>query len=152
MGSFQRQRHYLNSCIETLILKYRRVSAQEPTKPNCAFYIKKNEQKLRVCKTFLINTLGITERKIRTVIQGKTETGMAPIDNRGKHSNHRKTNPEVLASVRNHINSIPQIESHYVRSDTSREFIDRGLTISEIHRNYSSQRTIANLQAANYDT
>lgn len=152
MGSFQRQRDYLNSCIETLIIKYRRVSAQEPRKPNCAFYITKNEQKVRVCKTFLINTLGITERRIRTVIQGKTETGMAPIDNRGKHSNHRKTDPEVLASVRNHINSIPRIESHYVRSDTSREFIDGGLTISEMHRNYSSQRTTANLQAANYDT
>lgn len=58
----------------------------------------------------------------------------------------------LFESVRNHINSIPQIESHYVRSDTSREFIDGGLTISEMHRNYSSQRTTANLQAANYDT
>lgn len=152
MGSFQRQRDYLNSCIETLILKYRCVSAEEPRKPNCAFYIKKNEQKNRLCKTFLINTLGITERRIRTVIQGKTTTGMAPIDNREKHSNHHKTDPGVLASVRNHINSIPRIESHYVRSDTSREFIDGGLTISEMHRHYSSQRTITNLQAANYDT
>lgn len=114
----------MNSCIETLILKYRRISSQEPRKPNCAFFITKNEKKIRVCKTFLINTLGIAERRIRSVIQGKTGTGMAPIDNRGKHSNHRKNDPEVVASVRNHINSIPRIESHYVRNDPSREFID----------------------------
>jgi len=68
MGSLQQQRDYLNSCIESLIFKYRHVSAQEPRKPNCAFYITKNEQKIRVYKTFMINTLEITERKIGTVV------------------------------------------------------------------------------------
>ena len=152
LGSLQRQRDFLNSCIETLVLKYRRITAREPRKPNSAFYLMKEDQKIRVCKTFLINTLGITERQIRTVIKAKmTGTGMAPVDKRGKHGKHSKTDPEILDSVRSHINSIPRIESHYVRSDTTREFIDGGLSIAEMHRNYSSERSFASLPAANYD-
>lgn len=77
--SLQRQRDFLISCIEPLILKYRRISATKPRKPNCAFYVMNNGKKVRVCKTFLINTLGITERMIRTVIQAKADgAGIAP--------------------------------------------------------------------------
>lgn len=74
------------------------------------------------------------------------------MDKRGKHGNHRKIDPEILASFTSHINSIPPIQSHYVRSDTTREYIDGGLTIAEMHRYYSSERASANLQVANYDT
>lgn len=37
-----------------------------------------------------------------------------------------------------HINSIPRVETHYVRASTSREFIKESLTIAELHRLYSS--------------
>lgn len=151
--SLQRQRDFLISCIEPLILKYRRISAAEPRKPNCAFYVMNNDKKVRVCKTFLINTLGITERTIRTVIQPKVSgTGIAPSDERGKHNNQKKIPEEILNSIRNHINSIPRIESHYIRKDTSREYIDGGLTIAEMHRHYSAERSAANKSVANYDT
>lgn len=147
--SLQRQRDFLISCIEPLILKYRRISAAEPRKPNCAFYVMNNDKKVRVCKTFLINTLGITERTIRTVIQAKVSgTGIAPSDERGKHNNQNKIPEEILNSIRNHINSIPRIESHYIRKDTSREYIDGGLTIAEMHRHYSAERSAANKSVA----
>lgn len=153
LGSLQRQRDFLNSCIQQLNLSYRRVSAQKPRKPNCAFYLMNGDKKVRVCKTFFINTLGISERAIRTVIQGKfADNGFTPTDNRGKHDNRKKIPEEVLKSVRSHINSIPRIESHYLRRDTSREYIDGGLSIAEMHRNYSSNRASLNKMAANYDT
>lgn len=155
MSSLQRQRDYLHSCIEPIQVKYRRISlsVQKPRKPNCGFYITNSEQKIRVCKTFLMNTLAISERAIRTVIIGKmSETGIAPSDGRGKHGHHRKNDPEIMASVRNHIKSIPRIESHYVRRDTTREFIDGGLTASQMHRDYSEDRISANLKPASYDT
>lgn len=152
LGSLQRQRDFLISCVEPLVLKYRRITATEPRKTNCAFYVQNNNEKVRVCKTFLINTLGITERTIRTVIQAKvTGPGIAPVDRRGKHDKHKKIPEEVMNSVRNHINSIPRIESHYVRKETSREFIDGGLTVAEMHRHYTSERS-ADRPVANYDT
>ncbi|KAK5647887.1 hypothetical protein RI129_002779 [Pyrocoelia pectoralis] len=107
MASLQRQRDFLGSCIEPLQLKYRRITSGLPRKPNCAFYFIINGEKTRVCKTLLINTLGITERTIRTVIESRA-------------SGNGITDEEVVQSVRDHINSIPRVESHYLRKDTTR--------------------------------
>ncbi|XP_072387301.1 uncharacterized protein [Diabrotica undecimpunctata] len=153
MASLQRQRDFLGSCIQPLQLKYRRITAGVPRKPNCAFYLIINGEKTRVCKTLLINTLGITERNIRTVIESRASgNGIVLEDKRGKHGKHKKVDEEVIQSVRNHISSIPRVESHYVRKETSREFIDGGLSISELHRNYSSERLSAQKKSATYDT
>lgn len=153
LASLQRQRDFLSSCVEQLQLKYRRISANEPRRPNCSFHIMNNGQRVRVCKKFLINTLGIGERTIRTIIQSKMSgNGIIPEDKRGKHNNRRKIDEEILQSIRDHINSVPRIESHYVRSETHREFIDGGLTIAEMHRHYTIARSSVNKPAANYDT
>lgn len=154
MGLLQRQRDFLTACVEKVALSYRRITAQEPRKPNCAFYLSDNNgSRVRVCKTFLINTLGITERAIRTVIAAKMSgIGInAAEDKRGKHANRNRTDEEILNSVRNHINSIPRVDSHYVRKDTKREFIDGGLTIADMHRHYSAERSAINKQPASYD-
>ncbi|KAJ8937541.1 hypothetical protein NQ314_011800 [Rhamnusium bicolor] len=132
MGSLQRQRDYLSSCVEPLQIKYRRIkvdNTREPRRQNCSFSLLNDGKTIRVCKTFIINTLGITERTIRTVIQAKSSgVGIIPEDRRGKHNNQMKMHQEMLDSIRTHINSIPRIESHYLRAKTTREFIDGGLT------------------------
>lgn len=152
LGCLQRQRDFLGSCVEKLTLKYRRVSSARPRKPNCAFYIHDNGNKIRVCKTFLINTLSISEKVVRTVILSKvSERGIIAGDRRGKHENHKKIDEEMLNSVLDYINSIPRIESHYVRKETSREFIDGGLTIAEMHRNYCEKRSAAKQIPVTYD-
>lgn len=76
---------------------------------------------------------------------------MTPVDNRGKHGKQRKLSDEVLQSVRDHINSIPRVESHYLRSNTNREFIDGSLTVAELHRSYKNLRQAAGKEAVNYD-
>lgn len=77
---------------------------------------------------------------------------MAPVDNRGTHKNRKTTDPEKQLSFESHTDSIPRIESHYLLAKTSREFIDGGLTIAEMHRNYVEQRVQLNKEAASYDT
>ncbi|KAJ8940882.1 hypothetical protein NQ314_010545 [Rhamnusium bicolor] len=72
-------------------------------------------------------------------------------DHRGKHGNHKRIDVEVSKSVFDHINSIPRIESHYVRKDTNREFIDGGLTIAEMHRDYCEKRSASNQPSVTYD-
>lgn len=58
----------------------------------------------------------MAQRTLRTVIEAKSsDCGMAPTDQRGKHGNQPKSDPEVLESVRQHINSVPRVESHYLR-------------------------------------
>ena len=37
------------------------------------------------------------------------------------------------------INAIPRIESHYLRSQTTREYVDGGKTLSDIYRDYKNE-------------
>ncbi|KAJ8944032.1 hypothetical protein NQ314_009564 [Rhamnusium bicolor] len=141
LATLQRQRDFLASCVAPLELKYRRVGSEQPRKPNCAFYLWDNGTKNRVCKTFLINTFGITERTMRTIVQARAiNSGIIPEDKRGRHGNHKKMDEEIIESVKKHIDSIPRVESHYLRQNTTREFIPGELTISEMHRNYTKER------------
>lgn len=152
LASLQRQRDFLGSCIERLELSYRRISAANPRNQNCAFYLQNDGKRVRVCKLFLMNTLGLSERTLRTVIKSKVSgSGIIPEDHRGKHNNHKKTSEEILNSIRIHIDSIPRIESHYVRSATSRQFIDGGLSIAELHRTYKKTREDLKKEPGTYD-
>ncbi|CAG5044462.1 unnamed protein product [Parnassius apollo] len=82
LGSLQRQRDFLSACINIPNIICRRVKnpAKQRT-PNCLFSFMKNGQTPRICNTFLLNTLGIAQRTLRTVIEAKTsESGIAPCD------------------------------------------------------------------------
>ncbi|CAG4992700.1 unnamed protein product [Parnassius apollo] len=121
-------------------------------KENTAYYLLNENKEIRVCKTFLINTLGITQRIIRSVIDGKARNdGFTPPDQRGKHGKQCKLQPEVIQAVKDHIESIPKVESHYLRANTSRQFIDGGLTVAALHRNYSEIQKQQNTPIVNYD-
>ncbi|XP_022831051.1 uncharacterized protein LOC111359686 [Spodoptera litura] len=153
LGTLQRQRDFLNSCLTTLKVPYRRVKegAAKNRNQNCVFNFMVNGAGVRTCNFFFINTLGISERTLRTVIESRnsSSTGVTPEDKRGKHAHHNQVNPEIIQSVRDHINSVPRIESHYTRANTTREFIDGGLTVKELHRNYLSRR--GTMPSASFD-
>lgn len=153
LASLQRQRDYLASCIEPLQLKYRRIFTSEtPRRQNCGFYLLFEGNRIRVCKTYMINTFGITERTIRSVIQSRTSgSGITVEDKRGKHGNHSRADLDIINSVKEHINSIPRVESHYQRANTTREFVDGGLCIAEMHRHYAKERVDNGKTAASYD-
>lgn len=88
LSSLQRQRDYLSTCISILQVSVRRVKTDttKQRRPNCCFFFLRDGKVTRICKTFLINTLGITERTLRTVIAAKISgSGIAPADGRGKH-------------------------------------------------------------------
>lgn len=109
----------MGSCIEQLQLRFRRITGGQPWKPNCAFYLVFNGEKIRRCKPFIIQTLGITEGTLRKVIASRASgTEIVDEDTGGKYKKHRKTDKEVL------FDTIPKVESHYVRNDRGREFID----------------------------
>ncbi|XP_022818610.1 uncharacterized protein LOC111351076 isoform X1 [Spodoptera litura] len=157
LSSLQRQRDFLNSAITVLQLAQRRLktNVEKNKRPNTSYSLISSGRSVRVCKLFLLNTLGISERTLRTVVEAKTNidsNGVAPIDKRGRHENHKKTCSEVQESVRIHINSISRIESHYLRANTNREFIDGGLSIADLHRDYKRIRELENKEAATYDS
>jgi hypothetical protein len=154
LGSIERHRDFLSSCVRPLEIASRRIKTNRryPRQGNSAFYLLNDGQSFRVCKTFLISTLGISPRTIRTVIDAKKlNDGIIPEDHRGKHGSHCKLDSELIKAVKDHIESIPKVESHYLRANTTRLFIDGGLTIAELHRNYKEVQKQHNKPDVNYD-
>lgn len=75
----------------------------------------------------------------------------SPADNSRKHNKHCKLSDKLVKSVRDHINSIPRTESHYLRANTTREYIDGSLTKAELRSDYQKIQEAAEKEFANYD-
>lgn len=159
LGSFQRQRDFLASCVKQVEPEFRTIKIRKGgdanrncRKPNTSYFLVNNGSEIRVCKTFLLNTLAISNKPLRTVIENKfASISVIPTDKRGKHGKQSKLDAEIIQSVCDHINSIPRMESHYIRANSSIEYIEGGLTVAELHRNYSQKRISDNKEPANYD-
>ncbi|KAJ8909480.1 hypothetical protein NQ315_015410 [Exocentrus adspersus] len=103
-------------------------------------------KRIRVCRKFFISTLGITTRTLRTVMEKQESNktnGIIKEDFRGKHTNHVSVDISIRKGVKEHIESIPRIESHYCRADTKREFIEEiiQLCVKKKNINSASYRT-----------
>ncbi|KAJ8926473.1 hypothetical protein NQ314_021159 [Rhamnusium bicolor] len=106
---------------------------------------------MNVCKTFFKATLSISDRPIRRVLQKRTHfTNIITADFRGKHGKHFKIDEKVKNGIRDHIKSIPRVPSHYCRAGTSREYIEGGKSLADIHRDYEQKCKDDNEPAANY--
>jgi len=49
---------------------------------------------------------------------------------------HKTISDELKNEVRQHIDSIPRIESHYLQAQTTREYIAGGYSLSSLWRDY----------------
>ncbi|CAG9760237.1 unnamed protein product [Ceutorhynchus assimilis] len=128
LGDIEKQRCFLMANMEQINPKYRYVRDGSYRKPNHAFYFTVGGKKHRVCKLFFRTTLAM----------------------RGKHGKHTRVDEEIKDDVRNHIDSIPRKESHYSREGTSREFIDGGKSLADIHRDYVAISKAKERHYANY--
>lgn len=104
---------------------------------NYAYTFLKNNDKIRVCKRFFIQTLDINNKVIATARKKLTPEGFLKDDLRGKHHDNRKMiDNAIKEGINRHINSIPRIESHYLRAQSTREYIDGGRSITQIFKDY----------------
>lgn len=154
MGDLDNQRQFINNHVTAIKPKYRYIREGSTRKDyNHAFHFEVNREIIRVCKTFFKNTLGISDRPIRTVIsmqKNSTVGGFPTDDKRGIHGKHNKLDTVIIDGIKEHINSIPRIESHYCRASTSREYVEGGLSIAQLHRDYVTKCRTENVAHADY--
>ncbi|XP_030749213.1 uncharacterized protein LOC115877193 [Sitophilus oryzae] len=135
MGDLHRQREFIAASMIKVEPKYRYVREGSNRKANNAFYFEKKGKRVRVCKVFFMNTLDINHRVIRIVVNKKLDlsTSIVSEDLREKHNSHKHIDETLKNGVRQHINSISKIPSHYCRADSSRDYIDGSKTIAQIY-------------------
>ncbi|CAG9827335.1 unnamed protein product [Diabrotica balteata] len=120
--------------------KYKCSNAQHPKALNAAFYLYADNAKIRVRKTFFINTLGITSKMIRTVRYKTNNCNSVEEAGRGKNNSHRRVDDNLKEDIIRFINLIPRIETHYLRASTSREFISGPKSITDLFRDFQEKQ------------
>ena len=98
-----------------------------------------NEQteKVKVCKTFFLNTLGISDKMVTTVHSKLNDIGISMDDRRGKFVNRpNQTSKTAKNYVRQHINSLETVESHYCRRDSKTLYLHHDLNLAKMYRLY----------------
>lgn len=148
------KRHFIANSIEEIKPKYVYKSSNRPRKNNLKIFLNDGKnQKIRVCQKFFLNTLDISLSIIRTV-RDKLFKNDNPVpmldDRRGKHEHHHRVEDSLKDSAREFIRNIPKIESHYVRANTSRVYIDGGRNLSDIYRDYVQSCTEKRERYINY--
>lgn len=96
--------------------------------------------RLRVCKTMFLGTFDISDNQVATA--QKKMVG-SPNDKRGKNP-HRPMpiNVDLKKSVRDHINSLPKMPSHYVRQDSQKEYLVGSIeSVAQLHEMYTQWMT-----------
>lgn len=146
LQNIEKQWSFIASSVEEVGRKDRYIKLDsegkvvEPKRTNNnAFYLYSEKgEKIRVCKLFFKNTLAINNRPITTALGKKNkETNISSMkDNRGCHGHQPKTDENLIKSVKEFINSIPKIESHYIRANSHRLYIDGSKNIADLHHDY----------------
>ncbi|CAH2088121.1 unnamed protein product [Euphydryas editha] len=152
MGDLTRQRDYIAKCIDVIKPKYQYKVHNSNRGPKNSFSFEINNFKHRVCKIFFKNTLAINNRPIATVIAKKNQAGTVEEEKRGKHGKQNKVSSDIIKGIKNHIDSIPRIESHYLRQQTTREYIDGGKNLTDLYTDYQKECLNNGVEAAKIHT
>ena len=94
-----------------------------------------NDARHRICKKFFLKTLDISDNVVRKCIH---HGAAGVVVRKMPHVTPNATKKDKLDEVKAHINRYPRIESHYCRQSTKFEYLETGLSTSEMYRAYSS--------------
>uniref|UniRef100_A0A915LCA7 Uncharacterized protein n=1 Tax=Romanomermis culicivorax TaxID=13658 RepID=A0A915LCA7_ROMCU len=125
LGSDVRQKDFLISHVVQRETKRKTTEASSSRRKfTRVFYLKKNNDKVRVCKTFFMSTLNIGHSPIDTALLHSSNGVYSNPNTQMIRIPHNKTPKEQLEQVRAHIEKIPKMESHYCRRDSKRQYTE----------------------------
>lgn len=105
LADLSKQRSFIS---RQIIPKY--PTAKDSNWRSLKYYFDIESVHVEVCRTFLINTLDISKKIVRTV-NTKMRNGLLDKDFRGKHNKCNMIDEAIKVSVKNHIELFPTIES-----------------------------------------
>ena len=139
LGDYARQKDFILSNVDRFDVQRQRTRGERKrTKTQSVVYsFKKGSEVVRVCKRFFLKTIDISHGPLITALKGRGEAGpFMGEDRRGRHTPANKASGGVIQRVKTHIESFPQIESHYTRSGSRRCYLDQKLSINKMYRLY----------------
>ena len=93
-----------------------------------------------MCKAFFLATLCISNNAVLKAFSDRSDhNAFIGGDKRGHHKPKHKLSAERHQFIINHIESFPVVESHYCRADTSRKYLEPGLSVIKMHELYKEK-------------
>lgn len=137
LGSLEQQKYFILSHSEKCVVKRKRVHDESRRKSTINFYLENNGKKLKVCQKFFLCTLDIGEKFVHYTMQHSTANNTPTPDKRGRHIPSLKTTDADLGKVRNFIESLPLVSSHYCRQSSSRQYLPSEFkSFANLYRQY----------------
>ncbi|CAH1640749.1 unnamed protein product [Spodoptera littoralis] len=92
---------------------------------------------VNVCKTMFLNSLSVSGKIIKTSWDKYDGSIIIEEDKRGRHTNHNQIiKPDTIKSVCDHVRSFAPVESHYIRKNSTKLYLDGSLNISKMFKLY----------------
>ena len=115
-GDFNIQASFIQNHSEHRDIKRRCTQNEDAHRSGSwTYHVSVDGKKTVICRQAFANILGIDPRQLNRANARVTASGVLVPDGRGKHGNHYKVSTEKQQLVRDHINGIPKVASHYCR-------------------------------------
>lgn len=107
------------------------------------YHLKTESKDVTVCQGCFLKTCGETRGFLRNVLTKMFDKLNNPVveDDRGKIAPKNKADSQQIEEIKSHILSFPTHESHYSRSQTSKQYLPPGLNVCHMHRLYKEKTT-----------
>ena len=134
LDTYGRKRDFLcQSILEKRTNPGERAKRKEKTR---TYTLCPTDEPIRVCKTFFLQTLDIGKKMVEVALKKKQSGTFSGNDQRGRHVPANKTSDEARDFVKKHILSFPAVESHYVRKNSNRLYLEPGLSVNKMYDLY----------------
>lgn len=133
-GNLSMQREFIARFTEKKPVARRTTATESRRQYTFHFYLPLKDNKHKVCKRMFLNTLGISEKSVRTSLEKLKDTGVLKKDRRGgRQGSYIADDAEKRTAIKAHLNRFPRVESHYCRKDSSKEYLHPDLTLRKMY-------------------
>ena len=139
LGNYDSQTSYLQKLILPVPVKRRRTLFPEESRrsTSVAYVLKYQESEFKVCKRGFMSIFGIGEKRCRVAMLKVTLGKTTVPDQRGRQATATKFEGPKAELVRDHINMLPTMTSHYSRAKSKlRKYLDSNLTVRKLYDLY----------------
>lgn len=124
LGSSVRQRDWLLALVEEVNVRRRRVESGSRRSVSYRYYFPSGDGgKKRVCQQFILKTLGISQMTLRYTLKNVIASNVSKQDERGKSTPSNKYSESVIKGVKQFIEKLPAVKSHYCRNKGNKLYL-----------------------------
>lgn len=142
IGNYDSQTAYIQKLIHKVPVKRHRPS-KTPDNPGqhrefmFDYSVVYQNETFSVCRQAFTAIFGITRKRVACAMRKTTPTHVPVLDQRGRHEPAGKITGDKAQCVRDHINQLQTVTSHYSRArNPHRKYLESNLTISKLYKSY----------------